>query len=222
MAIPIQTAAIFVLLPSVVGILRDTRGNSVLQTDYLELKLRKHPLHNLSIKIANLLWQWPVNDHHIVKWYIYMVCYPLGCSHCRWVNHMHYPCLTKACFKQCPVMSRPLHLCTLEKLHDYGIMRWTPCRPSCDEVSDKLLHESGPWAGVSWGWWRRTHCVCRTNWRQDWGSCINSLLDAPLMHVYCKRVSWRPRGLILQFSVRLDAVQGVYDKQWRLAGVAIR
>ena len=23
-------------------------------------------------------------------------------------------------------------MCTSEKVHDYGIMRWTPCRPSCD------------------------------------------------------------------------------------------
>ena len=43
-------------------------------------------------KCQILVFGWPINDHHVVKWYIYMVWYPLGCSHCRWVNHMHYPC----------------------------------------------------------------------------------------------------------------------------------
>ena len=42
-----------------------------------------------------ILFAWPVKVHHIVKWDICMVWYPLGCSHCRWVNHLHYPCLQK-------------------------------------------------------------------------------------------------------------------------------
>ena len=127
---------------------------------------------------------------------------------------------SKACFKQSPVMSRPLHLCTPEKLHDYGTTRWTPCRPSCDRSMTNCCMRGV--LGVSWSWWRKTHCVYRTNWCQDWVSCMNSLLDAPPTHVCRERVSWHPRDLVLQFSVRLGAVQSVYDKQWRLAAVAIR
>ena len=127
---------------------------------------------------------------------------------------------SKACFKQCQVMSHLLYLCMSENQHDYGTTRWTTYRPSCDKSMTNCCMRGV--LGVSWSWWRRTHCVCHTCWCQDWVSCINSLLDAPPTHVCHERVLWRPRDLVLQFSVRFGSMQGVYDEQWRLAAVAIR
>ena len=59
---------------------------------------------------------WPINDDHVVKWYIYLVWYLLGCSHCRWVNQLEEMCGENA-VQALPSQNRPLHLCMSEKLH---------------------------------------------------------------------------------------------------------
>ena len=103
----------------------------------------------------------------------------------------------KACFKHCPTISRPLHLCTSQRLHVFhddgcphfpteGSVKLSNValnKASWDrhfvgrhvKIYVKLLRKKGPWTGISWSWWCRTYCVCRTNWCQGWISCINGV-----------------------------------------------
>ena len=92
-------------------------------------------------------------------------------------------------------MSRPLHLRTSEKAAcfswwwlstfsnggicevinngiNYAIVRWTCCRPLWDENMMNCYVRKGPWTGVRWSSWCRTHCGCRFDWFECLVSCI--------------------------------------------------
>ena len=80
--------------------------------------------------------------------------------------------VSKMQFKHSIVMSRPLRLCTSEKLHDYAVVRWTYSRPPCDKHMTNCCVRKGPWTGVHWSSWCRSHYGCRFDWFECLLSCI--------------------------------------------------
>ena len=118
-------------------------------------------------KCQILVFGWPINDHHVVKWYIYMVWYLLGCSHCRWVNHMHYPCF-QIVFWTLSRQWAVLYSCVLQRkfhvFHDDG------CPHFAMEGSPKL--STMALITLSWGGHVGGHCGTRIGWIVTWGRVL--------------------------------------------------
>ena len=143
------------------------------------------------------LFGWPLNNHHVIKWCIDLIWYPLGYSLCHWINHIHYSYLKRAFWGMLNYepSSVLVHLgeaaCIpwgwpssfpnggiwedIQYGTDSGIMRWTPCRPSFGKSMGNCCIRKCPWTGVWWSLWHKMHRVCHADRFQGWVSFIHSV-----------------------------------------------